>query len=112
METKKKLIEAFENLLRVAKTENLNREKTVIDVCDFKEKCKKRMSNLTQQIIVEVPCESDFGKEPGFSIRIDDDKDKISIFPIKAQYSTDFCDYKSKSRRFTFCVKRKKFKEL
>lgn len=111
METKEKTITVFKNLLSEASIQSLNRETCGIEVFNFDEKCEKKLKYHKKIVPEDIYCKIDFLKKSGYSIKIGKES-HISIFPIKMQFLTPFYQYKSKSRRFVFNVKRKKYNEL
>ena len=111
METKEKTITAFKNLLSEASIQRLNRETCGIEVFNFDEKCEKKLKYHKKIFPEDIYCKIDFLRKSGYSIKIGKES-HISIFPVKMQFSTPFYQYKSKSRRFVFNVKRKKYNEL
>jgi hypothetical protein len=112
METKNKTIEAFKTILSEVSAHDLIREPRSIDVYSFDEKCKKRLKYYKDSVPGDVWCGVNFFKKDGYSIKIKEKNCHIGIFPIDVEFSTLFDNYKSKSTKFVFNVKRKKYDEL
>lgn len=113
METKTKIINVFNQLLKSATLEELSRTRDVISVYDFDEKCKKRLTSLQKCIPQGIDCSVYYSTDRSFYIKLKEFKGEyIHIFPVTAEYIIRFDRYTSKNTRFTTRPKRKKYKEL
>lgn len=112
METKKKLVTFFNQLLEKAEIKDLSRHKHLCEIVDFKSKCRKRIESYRHFTPEEISYSCSFYGQAGLKMSSGNKDEYIYIFPVKIQFSTNFSDYEAKNGRFTFKLKRKKYNEL